>query len=220
MLFRSYRFGPKVSEDPRLTPKHTDAVLEAVGLKDDKNEKYLHLSQADRVAVRCAIGRKSAAFWIEGEPRTTLRAYKHDVVTSGPPVRGHPIRLKGDEALFVKGSLQGDIDNGLYKLGSSAWGSWAFSTRPTVERRRRVVVDYRRVNAALRKAIYFIRRCEDVKQELAGSLFYTTVDGLKGFNLLENTDYASKVLAVLSDLGCLLAKVLQLGPCNGPFDFQ
>ena len=89
-----------------------------------------------------------------------------------------------------------------------------------MERRRRVVVDYRRVNAALRKAIYFIRRCEDVKQELAGKLFYTTVDGLKGFNLLENTDYASQVLAVLSDLGCLLAKVLQLGPCNGPFDFQ
>ena len=63
-------------------------------------------------------------------------------------------------------------------------------------------------------------RCEDVKQELAGSLFYSTVDGLKGFNLLENTNLAAQVLAVLSDLGCLLARVLQLGPCNGPFDFQ
>ena len=56
------------------------------------------------------------------------------------------------------------------------------------------------------KAIYYIRRCEDIKQDLAGSLFYTTVDGLKGFNQLENTDLASQVLAVLSDLGCLLAK--------------
>ena len=78
--------------------------------------------------------------------------------------------------------------------------------------------DSRRVNAALQR--YYIRRCEDVKQELAGSLFFSTVDGLKRFNLLENTDLAAQVLAVLSDLGCLLARVLQLGPCNGPFDFQ
>ena len=83
-----------------------------------------------------------------------------------------------------------------------------------------MIVDYRRVNAALQRAIYYIRRREDVKQELAGLLFYSTVDGLKGFNLLENTDLAAQVLAVLSDLGCLLARVLQLGPCNGPFDFQ
>ena len=40
MPMKSYRFGPKVSEDPRLSSAHTDAVLEAVGLADEKNEKY------------------------------------------------------------------------------------------------------------------------------------------------------------------------------------
>ena len=98
-------------------------------------------------------------------------------------MRGHPIRPKGEEAQFVRETLGKDIASGLYERGISPWGSWAFSTKASELRRRRVVVDYRRVNAALQRAIYYIRRCEDVKQELAGSLFYSTVDGLKGFNL-------------------------------------
>ena len=141
----------------------------------------------------------------------------HDVVPSGSPVWGHPIRLKGEVAQFVRETLKKDIASGLYVRGISPWGSWAFSTKVSEQRRHRLVVDYRKVHSALQRAIYCIRRCEDVKQELAGSFFFSTVDGLKGFNLLENTDLAAPVL---SDLGCLLARVLQLGPCNGPFGFQ
>ena len=42
----------------------------------------------------------------------------------------------------------------------------------------------------------------------------------KGFNLIVNTDFAAQVLAVLSESGCRLSNVLQLGPVNGPFDFS
>ena len=67
---------------------------------------------------------------------------------------------------------------------------------------------------------YYIRRCSDVKQQLAGSAFISGLDGARGFNLLPNTARAKEVLAVLSDAGCFLPEVLQLGPTSGPYDFQ
>ena len=46
------------------------------------------------------------------------------------------------------------------------------------------VVDYRRINRTIVRAIYYIRRCDDVKSSLVGSVFLSRFDGLKGFNLL------------------------------------
>ena len=68
--------------------------------------------------------------------------------------------------------------------------------------------------------VYYIRRCTDVKQQLAGSAYISGLDGARGFNLLPNTARAKEVLAVLSDAGCFLPEVLQLGPTSGPYDFQ
>ena len=70
------------------------------------------------------------------------------------------------------------------------------------------------------RAIYYIRRCDDVKSSLVGSTFLSGFDGLKGFNLMKNTKFSQMVWAVLSDIGCLLPQALQLGGTNGPFDFQ
>ena len=81
-------------------------------------------------------------------------------------------------------------------------------------------MDYRRINRHLVRAIYYIRRCDDVKAQLTGSVFLSSFDGLKGFNLLQNTEFSKQVWAVLSEIGCLLPQALQLGGANGPFDFQ
>ena len=51
-------------------------------------------------------------------------------------------------------------------------------------------------------------------------MWMSTFDGLKGFNLLENTEFSQQVWAVITELGCLLPQALQLGGANGPFDFQ
>ena len=108
----------------------------------------------------------------------------------------------------------------MYKKGFSPWGSWAFLTKPNPPRPPRVVVDFRRVNKTIVKAVYFIRRGDSTKYQLCGSVYVTLGDGAKGFNLVCNTEFAAQVLAVLSESGCRLSNVLQLGPVNGPFDFS
>ena len=110
-----------------------------------------HLSSEDIAAVREVIYRKAAAFWKEGTPRTTVRFFLHDTIPTGPPVRLPPHSLKGESAQWVDSKLQDEVDRGQMVRGSSAWGSPAFPTKEFAEhrrqRKRRIVVDYRRVNA-------------------------------------------------------------------------
>ena len=136
-------------------------------------------------------------------------------------MRGAPIRLRGESAAFVQENLEAEAKRGLYERGTSPWGSWAFPTRESASgRKRRVVVDYRRVNQRILRAVYYRRRAEDVKAESAGSVYYSLFDAVKGFNQVPNSERARRVLAVLANSGCFLPRVLTLGPCNGPEDFQ
>ena len=68
--------------------------------------------------------------------------YLHDVVTTGRPVRGHPIRLKGADADFVRDDLESGAKQKLYTRGMSPWGSWASPTKEAQGGRRRRTVAY------------------------------------------------------------------------------
>ena len=81
-------------------------------------------------------------------------------------------------------------------------------------------MDYRAVNSHTVRAQYPLRRTDDVKAEAIGSVYYTMLDAVKGFNQVENTTRALKVHAVLSVSGCFLPRVLTHGPTNGPEDFS
>ena len=93
------------------------------------------------------------------------------------------------------------LERGHYERGVSPWGSWAFPTRPG-RHKRRVVVDYRRVNQRTVFLVYALRRADDIKQESTGRLFYSLLDAVSGFNQVVNTSRAAKVLAVLTQNGC------------------
>ena len=120
---------------------------------------------ADMKAIREVVDRKAAAFWVDNTPRTTLHAFKHDVLTSGSPVRGHPVRLKGNDSRFVNEWVQKQVEEGLCKRTKSSWVCWVFPTKASETRDPRIVLDYRRVNLHLVRSVYYIRQCEDLKTE-------------------------------------------------------
>ena len=181
----------------------------------------LHLASLDRAAVVGQITKKAGAFYLDVGRRTCLRGFAHDIVTQGPAVRGNPIRLHGEEAMFVQKSLNEETEFGMLERGPTAWGSFPFATREGASGlKRKVVVDFRIVNRRIVRSIYHLRRCQDLKQEAAGACFYSGPDGAKRSKLMMNTPDAREVLAVISLTGPRLSTVLQLGPTNGPFDFQ
>ena len=157
---------------------------------------------------------------MKDSPRTTVRGVLHDVVAIGAPCRSAPMRLKGEALQFEEEEIRKDVLRGQLARGNSAWGSWAFPTRASPRRKRRIVVDYRRVNQRTVRAIYFLRRADDIKQEAAGSVFFSLLDAVSGFNQIRNSERARRILAVLANSGCYLANMLTMGPTNGPEDFS
>ena len=82
-----------------------------------------------------------------------------------------------------------------------------------------MVVDYRRVNARTLRAVYYVRRSDDLKMEAAGSLYLTFLDAVTGFNHVVNTPRARRMLAIIARSGQFLPVCLTFGPVNGPEDF-
>ena len=97
----AHRLGEPVSPRDADPADLAQKILEIVGLEGEA-KGYSHLAPDELAALREVISRKAAAFWIEGTARSVMRGFKHDVLTTGLPVRGRPIRLKGSEAEFVR----------------------------------------------------------------------------------------------------------------------
>jgi hypothetical protein len=162
--------GAKVSSDPRRTDEYKQKILTALGYdKYDKAKHGVGLTPDDFAAVQDVLWRKAAAFWMDGEAWTTLRCLLHDCIPTGPPVRTPPHKLGPDEAQWVDSELQDGVDTGLLERRISPWGSPPFATKAFPDhrrqRKRRLVVDYRRVNARTLRAVYHIRAADGIIAE-------------------------------------------------------
>ena len=107
--------------------------------------------------------------------------------------------------------------------GNSEWASPPCATKEFAahrrQRKRRVVVDHRRVNARILRAVYQVRSADGVVQDVAGSMWMSLVGACKGFNQVANTRRAREGLAILARSGQYLPVCLTFGPTNGPEDF-
>jgi hypothetical protein len=217
--------GEVVKDDPRRTAEYQRQVVEGLGFGADWKEKRPSMTEADVSACREVLTRKAAGFWVEGSPRTTLRFVKHDTITTGPPVCTPPHNLGHEAAQWVDEKLEAEVARGQLIRGNSAWGSPPFPTKESAgehqkKRKRRLVVDYRRVNARVARSVYYCKRITDVLSEVAGSAWYTFVDAVTGFNQVVNTRRAREVLAIVARSGKFLPVCLTFGPTNGPDDFS
>ena len=138
---------------------------------------------------------------------------------TGPPISQQPHNLKGEAAAWVDEKLEEEVQRGQLVRGSSAWGSPPFPTKEAPahkkSRKRRLVVDYRRVC----RSTYYCRKATDVLATAAGSVWYSFVDAVTGFNQIANTRRAMEVLAIVARSGKFLPVCLTFGPVNGPDDF-
>ena len=158
------------------------------------------LTEADMTAAREVFGRKAAVMWIDGTPRTTLLHLMHDMIHTGPPCRTPRHNLTADEADFVDDQLTSEVETGQLERGNIPWASPPICTKDMAghkrQRKKRIVVDYRRVNARTERAVYCVRSQDGIITACAGSVFLTLVDACKSFYQIVNTDRARQMLAL------------------------
>ena len=215
-----------VTECPRSGVDYSSACLVDLTLPplgaevtDEHRKAFPDLSDIEIQAVADMIGRKAAVMWREGTPQTTVVGFLHDMVVKGGPISLPPICRRGEAADWVEEKIRKDYARGQLAPGSSPWGSPAFRVSAK-GRKDRLVVDYRRVNALTERATFLMPSAEGVKTRVAGSRWFSTADGVAGFNQIKNTPFAAQVLAIVSMSGKHLPTSLVFGPRNGPEDFS
>ena len=215
--------GQEIKKDPRREKEYREQVLDGLGFGPGSENPRTDLGEDDLLACRDVLTRKAAAFWLEGTPRTTVRNVAHDCIPTGPPISLQPHSLKGESAAWVDERLEEEVQRGQLVRGHSAWGSPPFPTKEMPahkrHRKRRLVVDYRRVNARVLRSTYYCRKATDVLAQCSGSVWYSFVDAVTGFNQIANTRRAMEILAIVARSGKFLPVCLTFGPVNGPDDF-
>ena len=163
--------------------------------------------------------------WLADSPRTSIRGFKHHLITKGNPVRVPLHRLSREDTELVEECIRKDVARGQLKRGTSPWGAPAFVTKApnrfkAIQRGRRLVVDYRMLNRVTVRKVFLIPNSDYIKSCVAGSDLISVGDLKEGFNKCENTNETSQKMAVLAASGSYLPKGLTFGPTNGPEDFQ
>ena len=121
-----------------------------MGDKPDQ-ERYGHLKEADFDVLRWVVSRGSGCMWLPDSPRTTVKGFRHRLITRGPPIRGKLFRLNRPDTEWIEKAIQEDVARGQLEKGNSDWGFQAFPTKENpaykaIRRGRRMVVDYRELN--------------------------------------------------------------------------
>ena len=155
--------------NPRQTEEYRKMCREAVGVGDTPDrERYAHLKDEDFPALRWVVSRGSGCMWLPDTPRTTVKGFKHRLITKGPPVRGKLFRLNRPDTEWVENAIQEDVKRGQLERGTSDWGFPAFPTKETpsykaIKRGRRLVVDYRELNKVTVRKLSLIHISEPTR---------------------------------------------------------
>ena len=79
--------------------------------------------------LRWVVSRGSGCMWLPDSPRTTVKGFRHRLITRGPPVRVNLFRLNRLDTEWIERAIQEDVKRGQLVKGVSDWGFPAFPTK-------------------------------------------------------------------------------------------
>ena len=197
---RSPDYATKCAEGMKLPPLGSKVT-------EEHRAEYPDLRDEEIRAIGRVIFEKSDALWIKDTPQTMVRGFLHDMVTKGEPVSQAPLIRGGEHAEWLEAEIAKAYRRGHYVSGAAYGYIYIY-------------IDYRRVNQVTVRATFVMPDSVSVKCASAGKKWYSTGDGVSGFNQIENSLFAQRVLAVVSLSGKHLPRSLGFGPTNRPEDFS
>ena len=104
--------------------------------------------------------------WLPDTPRSTVKGFRHRLITRGPPIRSKLFRLNRADTEWIEKAILEDVRRGQLEKGTSDWGFPAFPTKESaphkgIKRKRRVVVDYRELNRVTVRKVFLIPNSDE-----------------------------------------------------------
>ena len=181
------------------------------------SDKLQHLTDAQRGDVVSLLARYPEV--VRDHPGHTTKVTHDIVVGDATPVKQAPYRIHPDRRADFQRELQSMLDLGLIKKGNSSWASPCMLV-PKPDGTSRFVIDYRKVNALLKKDAYPLPRIEDCIESIGQAKFISKFDLLKGFWQIELTPRAREIGAFVALGQTYLPQVMPFGLSTAPTAFQ
>jgi hypothetical protein len=145
---------------------------------------------------------------------------KHSIDTGdSKPVKQRFYRTSYQNQQFIKEEIQRMLRNGLILPSKSQW------TSPVVvvekkNGKKRLCVDYRKLNSVTKKDNYPLPRVDDMLETLSGSKYFSSLDLASGFWQVELDSKDREKTTFTTRFGTYEFVVMPFGLCNAPATFQ
>lgn len=150
--------------------------------------------------------------------RTSVITHKIDT-GDAKPIEQRFYRTSYQNQLFIKEEIQRLLKAGLITPSTSQW------TSPVVvvdkkNGKKRLCVDYRKLNKATKKDCYPLPRIDDMLETLSGAQWFTSLDLASGFWQVELDPLDREKSTFITRFGTYKFTVMPFGLCNAPATFQ
>jgi hypothetical protein len=193
-----------------LTEK-LDAAVAHGGLLPHLRPRYEEVLQKHQGVFALDIG--------DGPPASV----PHHTVYLKPgaePICSAPRPVKPQDEPFLRNAINVLVSAGiLYPADQNVWGSPAFVVRDP-SGKQRMVIDLRRVNAAICSTSPAMPEFTQILERLAGCSCFFTADLLKGFWQIEQDEEAQHVYTIVTPFGKFASRRMLQGDVNAPAHFQ
>lgn len=168
--------------------KNTDLITSNEFYEDiDFNElvnsvKLEHLNENERSKILSVIYRHRNAISVRNEIGRA-NFINHKIFTDPiPPIFSPQYRVPYASRKIIEEHVAKLLEQGIIEPSSSAWSSPVLLVKKHSSNEYRFCVDFRRVNAVIKKDLYPIPRIDDTLESLNGASIFTTLDMKNSFH--------------------------------------
>lgn len=158
-------------------------------------------------------------FSAKGETNGTCDLAALTITTTGPPISQKAYRTPLHKRRIIEDAIDEMLNDGIIRPSSSPWAS-PVTLVPKRDSTTRFCVDYRRLNAITVKDTYPLPLIEDIFDQVAGSMVYSTLDLKAGYHQLPVAEPDIEKTAFRCHRGLFEFVKMPFGVCNGPSVFQ
>ena len=180
-------------------------------------QKLEHLSVQQKEDVVSLLSKYREV--VRDRPGHTTKVVHDIVVGEATPIKQAPYRIHPDKKVDLEKEIKYMLDLGLIKKGSSSWASPCMLV-PKPDGSSRFVIDYRKVNALVKKDAYPLPRIEDCIESIGQAKFISKLDLLKGFWQIGLSPQAQEIGAFVALGQTYLPLVMPFGLSTAPTAFQ
>ena len=141
------------------------------------------------------------------------------------PINVRPYRIAYNDRKAVEQTIDDLLEAGLIERSRSKWSFPLVMVdkkpeAPHLPCKRRMCVDFRKLNEIVHIRTYPLPLIDDILYELEGTTYFTTIDLRSGFHQIPLTREASEKCTFNSHKGLFKFKCLPFGLKNAPMEFQ